>query len=155
MKINFLTKSVLFIATLFCVSCTDGFSGREGRLEACADSFATHYFNYQFEAARRFCTPESEQWLKYAASNVHQADVDVLKTLSEGAGIEIERISIDDGDSTATVYISVSNFLCMDTIGTQGHMMRHARFVLPAIYADRQWKIRMEGLPRSERQSRD
>ena len=124
-------------------------------METCVDSFATHYFNYQFEDALRFCTPESERWLVYAASNVHQADIDILKKLSQGAEIEIQDIDIEAGDTTATVRIVVRNFLRMDTIGTQGHMTKEATFVLPATYMDKHWKIRMEGLLRSERKSRD
>ena len=151
MKFNF---SAIFVLLLLCLSCNGEFVGSESKLRNCADSFATYYFNYRFQDAMRFCTPQSERWLTYAASNVHQADVDILKTLSEGAGIEVTDVEISD-DTTATVRIHVTHFLQMDTIGTSGHMAREATFVLPAVYADKQWKIRMEGLPRSEKSGRD
>lgn len=51
----------------------------EEQLRMDADSFAVNYYNWHFEKALRFCTPESEKWLRFTASNVHQADVDSLR----------------------------------------------------------------------------
>lgn len=147
MKFN---SSLLFALLMFCLSCQGDFASRESKLESCADSFANHYFNYHFDDALRFCTPESGRWLQYAATNVHEADVEVLKTQKEGAGIVVGNIEMADDDSTALVEIQVSNYLQMDTIGTRGHIVQQATFRLPAVYREKQWKIRMEGLPRNE-----
>lgn len=51
----------------------------EEQLRMDADSFAVNYYNWHFEKALRYCTPESEKWLRFASSNVHQADVDSLR----------------------------------------------------------------------------
>ena len=56
---------------------------------------------------------------------------------------------------TATVKITVKNFLQMDTIGTSCHMINEGSFTLQAIYINRNWKIRMEGLPQNEKQNHD
>ena len=58
--------------------------GDEDQLENDIDSFATYYFNWQFPKTQKYCTQSSEPWLRYAASNVHQADVDLLRTKAEG-----------------------------------------------------------------------
>ena len=41
-------------------------------------AFADAYFNYDFGEALKMVTPESEKWLRFAASNVTQGDVDLL-----------------------------------------------------------------------------
>ena len=38
--------------------------GSEEQLKADIDSFATYYYNWHFEKAARFCTPESKVWLR-------------------------------------------------------------------------------------------
>lgn len=65
--------------------------GDENQLENDIDSFATYYFNWQFPKTLKYCTQSSEPWLRYAASNVHQADVDLLRTKAEDATVEIKR----------------------------------------------------------------
>ena len=44
----------------------------EEQLRTDADSFAVNYYNWHFEKALRYCTPESEKWLRFTASNVHR-----------------------------------------------------------------------------------
>ena len=70
--------------------------GDEDQLENDIDSFATYYFNWQFPKTLKYCTQSSEPWLRYAASNVHQADVDLLRTKAEDATVEINDIDFSD-----------------------------------------------------------
>ena len=154
MTFRFSFISLLAFA-LACFSCSGNLGSSESRLVTCADSFAVHYFNYHFADAMRFCTPESEKWLRYAASNVHQADIDKLRAQEEPATVEIGETEINETDSTATISMTVSNFLRMDSIGTSGHWVSHATFKFQAVCKNKQWKIRMEDLPRSERRNRD
>ena len=68
----------LFIAlTAFLVAgCESASRFKEERsARAAADSFATYYFNWQFQKAARFVTDSSQVWLRYAASQVHEADI--------------------------------------------------------------------------------
>ncbi|MCH4147264.1 MAG: hypothetical protein LKG25_03675 [Prevotella sp.] len=119
------------------------------------DSFAVHYFNWQFKESLPYCTAESGKWLRYAASQVHQPDIDILRTKSEGAGYELGDITYHDDDTTANIIINVKNYLCMDTIGKAGRLTEKATFSIPLVYRGEKWKIKMEGLPRSEKQSHD
>ncbi|SNU11702.1 hypothetical protein SAMN06298210_11312 [Prevotellaceae bacterium KH2P17] len=118
-------------------------------LKETADSFATNYYNWRFEAAKAYCTPESGRWLRYAASQVHQEDVDVLKAQAQGAKCEIQDIAYADNDTTATVNISVRDFLRMDTIGTVAHLTDEASYTLTAVRRNEKWKVALSSLPRA------
>lgn len=121
--------------------------GSEEQLKEDVDSFATYYYNWHFEKALRYCTPESEKWLRYAASNVHQADIDLLHAKKEDASIEIEDIDFLDDEVSANVSVTVSNFLQMDTIGTEAHHVSQATFQLPMVMHNGKWKIKLASLP--------
>ena len=132
-------------------SCRHVSFGTEPSIEAAVDSFARDYFNWHFEEAARHCTPESERWLRYAASNVHQADIDLLTHQEESAQHEVMEINRGENDTTATARLTVKNYLRMDTIGTEGHFVAQADFVLKLVQRDGRWLVRMEGLPQSEK----
>lgn len=90
-----------------------------------------------------------------AASNVHQADVDSLRAKNEDAQIELGDIEWQDNDSLATIEITVSDFLQMDTIGKVARLTENANFCLPMVKRDGRWMVRMGSPLRSETQSRD
>ena len=130
--------------------------GTEYKVRTAVDSFATYYFNWQFYKATNFVTDSSQVWLSYAASQVHEADIELLRE-KEDATVEIEEINIDDSE-TPTARIKVRDFLRMDTIGTEGHVVKEATFVLQlenTAQEGKEWKVRMEGLPQSEKRNRD
>ena len=95
------------------VSC-DGHGTRQLKREV--DSFAVNYFNWQYHKAIKHVTPESEKWIRYAASQVHQADIDMLRQKDQSATCEIHDIDFDDNDSTAVAHVTIRDFLRMDTI---------------------------------------
>ena len=121
--------------------------GSEKQLKADADSFATYYYNWHFPKATKFCTPESERWLSYAASNVHEADVELLRTKAEDASIEITNVDFGDDEVSAVVTLTVTNFLQMDTIGQEAHLVPQAVFQLPMQLHEEKWKVNLEKLP--------
>lgn len=116
------------------------------QLTSTVDSFSTAYFNWRFPAALKYCTPESQQWLVFAASQVNKSDVEALRNKQEGASCKIDNIDFTD-DSTATVKVVVSNFLAMDTIGLAPKSIAEKTFRLHAIQRQGIWKIALEGLP--------
>lgn len=129
--------------------------GSREQLTADVDSFATLYFNWRFPDALKYCTPESEQWIRYAASNVHQADVELLRNKGEDATVSIDDIQLSDDETTAIASVTVSNFLQMDSIGQEAHLVGQACFQLSLAKDQGKWKIRMASLPRSGTKSRD
>ncbi len=129
--------------------------GDEEQLKADVDSFATYYYNWHYEKALKYCTEESEQWLRYMASNVSERDIDSLRNKAEDATVEIGDIQYGDDGTTATVSVSVSNYLQMDTIGTEPHLVSQSTYQLPMTLDGGRWKIRMDSPLRSGTQSHD
>ena len=100
-------------------------------------------------------TPDSEKWLQLAASNVTQDDLDLLYQQEERAEIDTENMEMTINDSVATAWVNVTNFLDMTAIGESGKISKEATFCLSLVRLDDKWKIKMEGLPRSEKRNRD
>ena len=143
----------MVMGALLC-SCLGRTSSANKGLQQCVDSFAAYYFNGLYTDALRFATPDSRKWLKVAASNMTAADIELLHQQEHEATVNTEITNATD--STAQVIVSVSNYMVKDTIGVTGHMTHHTdTYVLRAVISDGKWKIRMEGLPQSERRSHD
>jgi len=51
--------------------------------------------------------------------------------------------------------IEVSNYVRPTAIGSKPEVADKGLFLIPMVKRDGKWLVRMEGLPRSERQSRD
>lgn len=134
------------IALLPLVSCDRLEVSDADQMEQTADSFSTAYFNWHFADATAYVDSSSQRWLVYAASNVHQADVDALRAMEDGAQAEIEDIEATS-DSAATVTLTVRNFLAMDTIGEEAHVVSEARFALPLRLIREGWRVSLSALP--------
>ena len=152
MKINFSIPAVL-LCIFF--SCTRGISNHENKVTECVDSFAIHYFNYQFFQTKPFVTNDSEKWLELAASNVTQSDIDILRNQEQAATIETENITFNSGDSVAIASIKVHHFLDMNNIAAGSRFVDEGSFHLTVVRNEGKWKVRMEGLPRNEKRSHD
>ncbi len=121
--------------------------GSENQLKEDVDSFATYYYNWHFRQAAKFCTSESEVWLQYASSNVHQADLDLLHNKQEDAVAEVQDVEFGDDEISANVHLKVSNFYRMDTIGTEAHLVKEADVTLPMVIHEGHWKVQLNELP--------
>ena len=94
---------VAITTSLYTLTGCQSHEGSEEQLENNLDSFATYYYNWQFPKAIKFCTAGSEPWLKYAASNVHEADVELLRNKAEDATVEINGIDFGDDEVSAKI----------------------------------------------------
>lgn len=146
--------SFLVGTLLITTSCENHADGSERQMMLALDSFAVSYYNWQYHRALRFCTSESEPWLKFAASQVTQEDIELLHQEAM-ATYEVQSIDYAD-DTTAYANITVFNFLQPDSIGRQPHHIDKAdfwlRMTLPA--AEGKWKVDLTQLPRSEKNKR-
>ncbi len=154
-NMNINRSIIVLLFPLFVTGCNNHPNVQSDIVDNEVNAFAEAYFNYDFKTAANHCTPESEKWLRYAASNIHQADVDMLRNAPEGASIEINDYEYDDNDTTGVAIITVNDFMRLDTIGKAGHMIDKAVFRIPIILRDGKWTVKMVNLPRSEKPSRD
>ena len=98
----------------------------------------------------RFVTPESKKWMSYAASQVHEADIELLRQKEKIATYTLNDIDYHENDTTADARITVHNFLQMDTIGKACQLVEKAEFAIPLVYREQEdkWIVNLNGLPR-------
>lgn len=121
---------------------------QEDQLIADVDSFSMAYFNWRFTAASRYCTDSSSTWLRYAASQVTEEDVQALRMKEEGASCKHADIQYGSSDSTAVVKVKVKNFLPMDSIENNNTKADTASFLIPVVLHQGRWLVQLKALPR-------
>ena len=139
-------------AALLMGACGEYSGASESKLTQTVDSFATYYYNWQFQRALRFTTPQSEQWLRLCASQLTQEDVDLLNKQVEKPSYVIDQLELIN-DSTARVSITVQNYLLTDTIGRPARLVDKGSFTLDAVYttAAQRWMIDLHDVLRNEK----
>ena len=143
---------LLFMTALMLAECDGGMDGDQQAREAAGD-WADAYFNCDFKDASGYVTTESQKWLQYAASNTSAEE---LKLLQEAGGTQV---SVDDGfdeanDTMRLVTLNVTNSLKPSAQG-KAELVKDGTFKVVVVKREAGWQIRMAGLPRSEKQSRD
>lgn len=135
-------KNILFAlaVVLLLTTCSGSGFNEDSDITEAVDSFATAYFNYDFKAASRHCTAESVKWLRYAATNVIDEDIELLRAQSEGATHEVVVVNRAT-DTTATASIAVRNFLQRDTLGRPGHIVSQGLFSVNLAYRSGRWLV--------------
>ena len=118
---------LFFLTAITMASCNAGFEGDDAALKVATD-WADAYFNCDFHEAATFATPESDKWLRFAASNTTEQDLQTL-----------------EGKATATA----------DDYFSPAQIQEEGTFLITVVKRDGKWKVRMEDLPQSEKQSRD
>ncbi|MBO6056726.1 MAG: hypothetical protein J6P64_00695 [Bacteroidales bacterium] len=141
---------MMVLGVLFLLVACEFHAGSSRQLKKEVDSFAVYYFNWQFHQAVRFVTPESEKWMHYAASQVHQADIDLLQSKELPASCEINEVVYSEDDKTAIAHVTIQNYLRMDTIGKAATIVNAAQFDIPLIYQAEtdKWKVEVNELLR-------
>ncbi len=141
-----MTGLLLVVGVFLWSSCGLMHDGDADQLEADGDSFAVNYFNWRYAEAVTYCTEESLPWLQFAASNVHQEDVDSLRAMESGATCEIDDVNYTS-DSTAVVRFRLFNVLIADTLGHGAHLLPSGLVEIPFVYRDK-WRVHLTALPR-------
>ena len=145
---------LLIFCTCFMAGCKEKEQDPYAIVKQQVSTFAEAYFNYEFETAREFVASESEKWLRFAASNVLQDDIDLLNARQAPATVSVESCERVN-DSTVLATVKVNNFMKKDSIGQAGTIVDEALFKFLLVNREGKYYVRMEGLPRSERQSHD
>ncbi|MCR5130876.1 MAG: hypothetical protein K6C10_05375 [Prevotella sp.] len=108
-----------FFALISVFSCGNGRSAEERQLLQRVDSFVNTYYNSLYHEAARFVTPESMPQLRFIASQITQADIDVIHQNEEMLTYEVIETDIQK-DSCARVELLLRNVFTIDTIGQPG-----------------------------------
>ena len=136
-------KIFLFFLPLLLTGC---FHHGENDAKEIVDSFSVAYFNWRFKDALPFVTPQSAQWLRFAASQVVQEDVDSLRSKRYAADVRVEDVcSIDDTTKMATVI--VKDFIAMDSIGREPRTIPVDTFHIRVTLTNGFWRIYLRRLP--------
>ena len=150
--VRFLLSAIMAFAFLSC-----DFDNTEGSdlTDEAAVQWAEAYFNYQFERAAHFVTPESRKWLRFAATNVSEQDVEVLRR-QEGPAEVYLLDCVQTDDSTWTATIEVNHYMERDSLNAPGHMVTgDAEYEVQIVERNKRMFVRMEGLPRNGMRSHD
>lgn len=106
-----------------------------------ADSFSTNYFTWHFDRAMRFSNDDMKHYLSFIASNVHEADINLLLSTSAIPSINVKEINMN-GDTMATVIIDLKDVILMDTLGEEAHLRPNAQRKLTLKKgSDKDWKV--------------
>ena len=107
-------------------------------MEQAAENFADAYFNHDYAKAVELATPESERFLRFRASNISEADVNMLNQRGQEATVSIKSCE-QTSDSSATAIIAVEDYLSFDSIEGGGRNIPSAEYRLQLVKRGKRW----------------
>ena len=145
-------KLIIFAITLSLAAC-DMPQNDDDKATAVAVEWGEAFFNCDYHAAEALSTPESRRWLQFAASNTTQHDLDLLK--QHAAEVEATDYFPEASDTLRVVQLVVRNSISPSINAGESVQQEEALFHTTVVKRNGNWQVRMEGLPRSEKQNRD
>lgn len=127
----------LLVSTLSLFSCSN--SNRE-QIASVAGAFATSYFNWDYAGCMPNVTGESAKYLKFLATNVTDGDIERLRSMENGADVEVEKETFADNDTVVAVKVKVSGFCHADTIGRPSRLCDEAEATLRLVKRGEKWQ---------------
>jgi len=118
-----------------------------------AEAWGDAYFNCDYHEAEQYVTEESGKWLRFAASNTTQSDLELLQ--NQNATVKADDYFSVASDTLHVVRLKVENYLSPTALGEASRQEAEGVFEVTVVKRANGWQVRMEGLPRSEKQSRD
>lgn len=142
---------ILLTSVLMLAGCSMG--SDDSSASCTALTWADAYFNCDFVEAAKHVTPESEKWLRFAASNIVEDDLQLLR--DNPVEIDEDADVTYSNDTLRVVSIDVKNFLVNRSVDEPKEQADEGTFLVNVVKRNGQWAVRMEGLPRSGKQSPD
>ncbi len=146
-------KKLLIMALTLSMTACSMIQSDDDKATEIAVQWGEAYFNCDFHAAEKLSTPESLRWLQFAASNTTQEDLDLLK--QQAADVEATDYIPEANDTLRVVELRVDHYLSKNLSVGVSQQMEEAVFHITTVKRNGSWQVRMAGLPRSEKQSRD
>ena len=145
-------KSIFIaIIAMLMYSCCDLSGDAKETIKKDIIGFSDAYFNFKLEEAAHFCTESSKKWIRFYASNIHLADLEVIRSQKNSAQIHIDDIIYNAEDSTGIAVVRVENFISLDTLGLPGHIVDQSVFHISFILHNGTCLVRMEAPLRNEK----
>jgi len=116
-------KKIFFtlLSFLLLFSCT-----RDQAVETVAEDFLSAYLDCRFTEASKWASPRMQEQIKWRASNMTQAEMELLTEGSVASEV-IAESSWHESDTEAIVELTAEDALLVDSIGLPGYM-GNARF---------------------------
>lgn len=118
-----------------------------------AQAWGDAYFNCDYHEAEQYVTEESGKWLRFAASNTTESDLELLQR--QNATVDADDYFPVATDTLRVVRLKVENYLSPTALGEASRQEEEGVFEVTVVKRADSWQVRMEGLPRSEKQSHD
>ena len=146
-------KKYLILSLTLALTACNMMQNDDDQATAIAIEWGEAFFNCDYHAAEALSTPDSRRWLQFAASNTTQQDLDLLK--QHAAEVEATDFFPEANDTLRVVELVVRNSVKPTIAGEQPSQIEKAMFRTTVVKRNGSWLVRMAGLPRSEKQSRD
>ena len=134
--------SIVALLALAAAACQPGDTASENA-EAVARDFAEAFFNHDYAEALRYVTPESERQLRFAASNISEADVALLNGRGKEATVSVKNCE-QTADTAATAVIVVEDYLDFDSIEGSGQTVDTGEYRFKLVKRGRRWQVAIE-----------
>jgi len=144
----------LFLSILM-VSCQFHENDQTSVVDEPLNKWANAYFNFDYKEALEYMTPESGKWVRFAASNITEKDINYIKEHPMETMIEITHKQMTEGDTLCNTTIHVSKFIQLGMDADNNQVVDDADFQIQLVKRDGDWLIKTEGLPRNGMQNRD
>lgn len=140
--------SLTVLAFIF-ASCVNGDKEKAARRTIC--DFAENLFNFRYSDAAMLSAPESKRVLSFMASNIDEKAAETIRNIKQPSVITIKSLKIKN-DTFAIARLNVSNEIVIDSIGKAPSVRTGNRiYTFTLVYREKDWLVRMEDLPRSEK----
>lgn len=137
--------TLLATSALLLVGC--GQSEREEEAEQTALRFAETYFGCQYKEAAQLCTPSSEKWIRFVATNVTDSDLVVLNQTDVEPQYKVDDLNAID-DSTMTATLKASHYFYLHGIDKKAEIKEADTYTFTLRRMNGLWKIDLTSVPR-------
>lgn len=144
----------LFLAFLL-ASCQLNDENSANAVDKSLNKWTEAYFNFDYKKAMEYMTPESGKWIRFAASNITEQDIEFIKAQQVETHVDIIDRQMAEGDSLCNAKIHVSHFIQLGLRPEDNKVIDEADFLIQLVKRDGDWLIKTEGLPQSGKQSLD
>jgi len=145
-------RHLIVCLVTFLTSCSIG-TNDDDAAQQVAVAWADAYFNCDYHMAEKYTDSGSVKWLHFAASNTTEKDLKLLH--KNPASVEFDDYFSRASDTLWVVSLTVNNFLETTALDEEPSQSDEGHYYITVVKSNGEWKVKMEGLPRNEKQSHD